>query len=87
MPQFPILSLLSSDYELKKLKGEFNLPQTMSVDWIRFWQAPHARSDRVRVPEPCGQLRPGRGRPGRPAQGEVPGDVAAQGQRATCPRG
>jgi beta-glucanase (GH16 family) len=42
VPQFPILSLLSSDYELKKLKGEFNLPQTMSVDWIRFWQAPTA---------------------------------------------
>src|SRR6185503_18781909 len=40
VPQFPILSLLSSDYELKKLKGEANLPQTMSVDWIRFWQAP-----------------------------------------------
>jgi beta-glucanase (GH16 family) len=40
VPQFPILSLLSSDYELKKLKGEHNLPQTMSVDWIRFWQAP-----------------------------------------------
>ncbi len=38
--QFPILSLLSSDYELKKLKGEHNLPQYMSVDWIRFWQAP-----------------------------------------------
>ena len=38
--EFPILSLLSSDYELKKLKGEANLPQTMSVDWIRFWQAP-----------------------------------------------
>jgi beta-glucanase (GH16 family) len=42
VPQFPILSLLSSDYELKKLKGEFNLPQTMTVDWIRFWQAPPA---------------------------------------------
>jgi beta-glucanase (GH16 family) len=40
VPEFPILSLLSSDYELKKLKGESNLPQTMSVDWIRFWQAP-----------------------------------------------
>ncbi len=40
VPQFPILSLLSSDYELRKLGGEFNLPQTMSVDWIRFWQAP-----------------------------------------------
>jgi hypothetical protein len=31
---------LSSDYELKKLKGEANLPQTMNVDWVRFWQAP-----------------------------------------------
>jgi len=40
VPQFPILSLLSSDYELRKLKGEGNLPQAMSVDWIRFWQAP-----------------------------------------------
>jgi beta-glucanase (GH16 family) len=40
VPQFPILSLLSSDYELRQLKGENNLPQTMSVDWIRFWQAP-----------------------------------------------
>ena len=39
-PQFPILSLLSSDYELLQLKGEANLPQAMSVDWIRFWQAP-----------------------------------------------
>jgi hypothetical protein len=38
--QYPILSLLSSDYELKKLKGEQNLPQAMSVDWVRFWQAP-----------------------------------------------
>ncbi len=38
--QYPILSLLSSDYELKKLKGDRNLPQAMSVDWIRFWQAP-----------------------------------------------
>ena len=40
VPQFPILSLLSSDYELRQLKGDSNLPQTMSVDWIRFWQAP-----------------------------------------------
>jgi Glycosyl hydrolases family 16 len=40
VPEFPILSLLSSDYELKRLKGEANLPQTMNVDWIRFWQAP-----------------------------------------------
>ncbi len=38
--EYPILSLLSSDYELKKLKGEANLPQAMNVDWIRFWQAP-----------------------------------------------
>jgi beta-glucanase (GH16 family) len=38
--QFPILSLLSSDYELSKLKGDAHLPQAMSVDWIRFWQAP-----------------------------------------------
>jgi beta-glucanase (GH16 family) len=40
VPEYPILSLLSSDYELKKLKGEANLPQTMNVDWVRFWQAP-----------------------------------------------
>jgi beta-glucanase (GH16 family) len=40
VPQFPILSLLSSDYELRKLGGEHHLPQYMSVDWIRFWQAP-----------------------------------------------
>jgi beta-glucanase (GH16 family) len=38
--QYPILSLLSSDYELKKLGGDANLPEIMSVDWIRFWQAP-----------------------------------------------
>lgn len=38
--QYPILSLLSSDYELPKLGGDHNLPQVMSVDWIRFWQAP-----------------------------------------------
>jgi beta-glucanase (GH16 family) len=38
--QYPILSLLSSDYELKKLGGDHLLPQVMSVDWIRFWQAP-----------------------------------------------
>ncbi len=40
VPQFPILSLLSSDYELSKLKSEKHLPQAMTVDWIRFWQAP-----------------------------------------------
>ncbi len=32
--EYPILSLLSSDYELKKMGDEKNLPQTMSVDWI-----------------------------------------------------
>ena len=40
VPQFPILSLLSSDYELQKLKGDDKLPQTMSVDRVRYWQAP-----------------------------------------------
>jgi Glycosyl hydrolases family 16 len=38
-PEFPILSILSSDYELEHLGGEGNLPQTMSVDWLKFWQA------------------------------------------------
>jgi beta-glucanase (GH16 family) len=35
-PEFVVLSLLSSDYELPKLKGA-PLPQTMSVDWVRHW--------------------------------------------------
>jgi beta-glucanase (GH16 family) len=39
VPQFPILSLLSSDYELDDLGGENKLPQHMDVDWIQFWQA------------------------------------------------
>jgi hypothetical protein len=38
-PEYPILSLLSSDYELQHLGGDENLPQTMNVDWLRFWQA------------------------------------------------
>jgi beta-glucanase (GH16 family) len=38
-PEYPILSLLSSDYELEHLGGEKNLPQTMNVDWLKFWQA------------------------------------------------
>ncbi len=38
-PEFPILSLLSSDYELQHLGGDKNLPQTMNVDWLKFWQA------------------------------------------------
>ena len=38
--QFPILSLLSSDYEISKLPGgDSKLPQTMNVDWVRLWQA------------------------------------------------
>ncbi|MEO6509750.1 MAG: glycoside hydrolase family 16 protein [Nocardioides sp.] len=40
VPEYPILSLLSSDYELKKIGDEKNLPQTMNVDWIRTWQDP-----------------------------------------------
>ena len=38
-PEYPILSLLSSDYELKNIGKESNLPQTMHVDWLKFWQA------------------------------------------------
>jgi beta-glucanase (GH16 family) len=38
-PQYLILSLLSSDYELKHLGGDRHLPQTMSVDWTRIWQS------------------------------------------------
>lgn len=37
--QYLILSLLSSDYELKNLGNEATqLPQTMSVDWVRAWE-------------------------------------------------
>ncbi len=41
--QYPILSILSSDYELSKLPDrdeKKNLPQTMYVDWIKTWQNP-----------------------------------------------
>ena len=38
-PEYPILSLLSSDYELENLGKESNLPQTMEVDWLKFWEA------------------------------------------------
>jgi len=38
-PQFLILSLLSSDYELPNLGGEDRLPQHMYVDWVQFWEA------------------------------------------------
>ena len=37
-PEYPILSLLSSDYELSQMKDR-QLPQHMSVDWLRIWQA------------------------------------------------
>jgi hypothetical protein len=43
VPEYPILSILSSDYELAKLPDrdeKKNLPQTMTVDWIRTWQDP-----------------------------------------------
>ncbi len=40
VPEYPILSLLSSDYELPKLPKDSDLPQTMNVDWIRMWQDP-----------------------------------------------
>ncbi|QIK74490.1 glycoside hydrolase family 16 protein [Nocardioides piscis] len=36
--QFPILSLLASDYEISQ-GGDSKLPQTMAVDWVRVWQA------------------------------------------------
>ncbi len=39
VPQYPILSLLSSDYELKNLGGEDRLPQHMYVDWMAMWQS------------------------------------------------
>ena len=35
LSQFLVLSLLSSDYELKQLDGD--LPQHMDVDWVRVW--------------------------------------------------
>lgn len=35
-PEFLILSLLSSDYELPRFNGE--LPETMEVDWARVWE-------------------------------------------------
>ena len=36
VPEFLILSLLSSDYELKDIKDS-QLPQHMEVDWVRTW--------------------------------------------------
>ena len=52
VPEYPILSLLSSDYELKKLGDEKNLPQTMSVDWIRSWQDPAHYTPPTATPAP-----------------------------------
>ncbi len=37
-PEYLILSLLSSDYELRYLGAESRLPQTMKVDWARYWK-------------------------------------------------
>jgi len=36
VPEFLILSLLSSDYELPRFDGE--LPESMEVDWARVWE-------------------------------------------------
>jgi 5-hydroxyisourate hydrolase-like protein (transthyretin family) len=37
VPQFLLLSNLSSDYELEHLPSEGDLPQTTEVDWVRVW--------------------------------------------------
>ena len=31
--------MLASDYEISKIGGDSKLPQSMTVDWIRVWQA------------------------------------------------
>ncbi len=41
-PEYLILSLLSSDYELQHLEGDDNLPQRMDVDWVKVWADPPA---------------------------------------------
>lgn len=41
-PEYLILSLLSSDYELQHLDGEDKLPQHMDVDWVKVWADPPA---------------------------------------------
>ena len=38
-PEYLILSLLSSDYEMPFVEGD-QLPQTMEVDWVRYWKQP-----------------------------------------------
>ena len=35
--QYPILSILASDYEIPKMKDS-RLPQHMFVDWVRVWE-------------------------------------------------
>ncbi len=55
VPEYPILSILSSDYELAKLPGKDekkNLPQTMQVDWIRTWQDPAHYTPPTATPAP-----------------------------------
>jgi beta-glucanase (GH16 family) len=55
VPEYPILSVLSSDYELAKLPGKDekkNLPQTMQVDWIRTWQDPAHYTPPTATPAP-----------------------------------
>jgi beta-glucanase (GH16 family) len=42
VPEFLILSLLSSDYELQHLKNDDDLPQHMDVDWVKVWPTPAA---------------------------------------------
>ena len=37
-PEFLILSMLSSDFELPTLGARESSPQTASVDWVKFWQ-------------------------------------------------
>jgi beta-glucanase (GH16 family) len=39
VPEFLILSMLSSDFELPTLGSRQALAQTASVDWVKFWQA------------------------------------------------
>ncbi len=38
-PEYPILSLLSSDYEIPNLGSDNKLPQHSYVDWVRIWQS------------------------------------------------
>lgn len=42
VPQYLILSLLTSDWELPKL-DKSTLPSTMHVDWVRVWQSQPAK--------------------------------------------